>query len=66
VLISLASFGITAIVFFKLSKKLGFEMKLHELFAYYFFYSVLWIAVIVIGYVQVIALKRRVAPDWKT
>ena len=41
-------------------------MKLHELFVYYFFYSVLWIAVIFIGYVQVIAFRKRVAPDWKT
>lgn len=66
VLISLTSFGITAIVYFKLSKKLGFEMKFHELFAYYFFYSVLWLAVIFLGYVQVIAFKKKVAPDWKT
>jgi len=65
-LISLTSFAITAVVFFKLSKKLGFEMKIHELFVYYFFYSVLWIAVIFIGYVQVIAFRKRVAPDWKT
>jgi cellulose synthase/poly-beta-1,6-N-acetylglucosamine synthase-like glycosyltransferase len=65
-LISLASFAVTAVVFYKLSKKLGFEMKLQELFVYYFFYSVLWIAVIVIGYIQVIAFRRRVAPDWKT
>jgi len=65
-LISFTSFAVTAIVFFKLSKKLGFEMKLHELFVYYFFYSVLWMAVIVIGYVQVIAFRKRVAPDWKT
>ena len=66
VLISLASFGITAAVFFKLSKKLGFEMKFHELFVYYFFYSALWIIVIVIGYIQVIAFRKRAAPDWKT
>lgn len=66
VLISLASFGVTAVVYFKLSKKLGFEMKLHELFVYYFFYSTLWIAVIIIGYVQVIAFRKKVAPDWKT
>jgi poly-beta-1,6-N-acetyl-D-glucosamine synthase len=65
-IISLASFAITAVIFFKLSKKLGFEMKLHELFVYYFFYSVLWLAVIFIGYVQVIAFRKRVAPDWKT
>ena len=65
-LISFTSFAVTVVVFFKLSKKLGFEMKLHELFVYYFFYSVLWMAVIVIGYVQVIAFKKRVAPDWKT
>ena len=66
VLISLTSFAITALVFYKLSKKLGFEMKLHELFVYYFFYSVLWIAVIFIGYVQVVVFRKRVAPNWKT
>lgn len=65
VLISLVSFAITAVVYFKISKKLGFEIKLHELFVYYFFYSTLWIAVIVIGYVQVIAFRKKVAPDWK-
>ena len=65
VLISLASFAITAVVYFKLSKTLGFEMKLHELFVYYFFYSTLWIAVIIIGYVQVIAFRKKGAPDWK-
>ena len=66
VLIWLTSFGITAAAYFKMSKKLGFEMKLSELFVYYFFYSVLWIAVIIIGYVQVIAFKKRMAPNWKT
>jgi cellulose synthase/poly-beta-1,6-N-acetylglucosamine synthase-like glycosyltransferase len=66
VLISLMSFAITAVVFFKLSKKLGFEMKIHELFVYYFFYSVLWIAVIFIGYFDVLIRRTKVAPDWRT
>jgi hypothetical protein len=66
VLIWLTSFGITVAAYFKISKKLGFEMKLSELFVYYFFYSVLWMAVIIIGYIQVIAFKKRMAPNWKT
>ncbi len=66
VLISLGSFALTAIVFFVFSRKLGFEIKLHELFIYYFFYSVVWMAIIVIGYVQVLVFKKKVAPDWVT
>jgi hypothetical protein len=41
-------------------------MKLHEVFVYYFFYSVLWIAVIFFGYFQVIVLRKTSAPNWKT
>ncbi len=65
-LISLASFGITAVTFYAFSRKLGFEMKLHELFIYYFFYSFVWIAIMAIGYVQVLFFKKKVAPDWVT
>jgi cellulose synthase/poly-beta-1,6-N-acetylglucosamine synthase-like glycosyltransferase len=63
-IISLGSFAITATTFYILSKKLGFEIKLHELFVYYFFYSILWIAIIIIGYIQVIAFRKKAAPDW--
>jgi cellulose synthase/poly-beta-1,6-N-acetylglucosamine synthase-like glycosyltransferase len=66
ILISLASFAVTAATFFVFSRKLGFEIKLHELFIYYFFYSVIWLAIMVIGYVQVLVFKKDVAPDWKT
>ena len=49
-IISLSSFGLTAAVFYGFSRKLGFrEMKLHELFVYYFFYSNIWMALIIIG-----------------
>ena len=65
-LISLSSFVITAVLFYRFSRKLGFEMKIHELFVYYFFYSVLWIGVIFIGYFQVLVLRKKVAPDWRT
>ena len=65
-LISLASFGITAVTFYAFSRKLGFEIKLHELFVYYFFYSFVWITITVIGYVQVLVFKKNVAPDWVT
>ncbi len=66
VVISLASFGVIAVTFYGFSKKLGFEMKLHELFLYYFFYSTLWMGIIILGHLQVIFFRKRVAPDWKT
>ncbi len=66
VLIALSSFAVTALLFYRFSKKLGFEFKLHEVFVYYFFYSVLWIAVIFIGYFQVLVLRKNSAPNWKT
>jgi biofilm PGA synthesis N-glycosyltransferase PgaC len=64
--ISLSSFGLTAAVFYGFSRKLGFEIKLHELFVYYFFYSSLWMAIIIIGHIQVIAFRKKFAPDWRT
>lgn len=66
ILVSLASFGVTVATFLAFSKRLGFEIKIHELFVYYFFYSVIWLAIMVIGYVQVLVFKKNVAPDWKT
>jgi hypothetical protein len=66
VLIALSSFAVTALLFYRFSKKLGFEFKLHEVFVYYFFYSVLWIGVIFIGYFQVLVLGKKSAPNWKT
>lgn len=65
-LIMLGSFVITAITFFIFSRKLGFEIKLHELFVYYFFYSILWVAIIIIGYIQVLAFGKKEAPNWRT
>jgi cellulose synthase/poly-beta-1,6-N-acetylglucosamine synthase-like glycosyltransferase len=66
-IISLSSFGLTAAVFYGFSRKLGFrEMKLHELFVYYFFYSNIWIALIIVGSIQVFVLKKKAAPDWRT
>ncbi len=66
-IISLSSFGLTAAVFYGFSRKLGFrEMKFHELFIYYFFYSNIWIALIIVGSIQVFVLKKKVAPDWRT
>jgi len=65
-LMSLAGFGITAGVFYGFGRKLGFkEMKLHELFLYYFFYSSLWWAFVIVGQVQVI-FGRKHGPGWKT
>ena len=65
--ISFSSFGLTAAVFYGFSRKLGFkEMKLHELFVYYFFYSNIWIALIIVGSIQVFIFRKKVAPDWRT
>jgi len=64
--VALSSFAVTAVLFYRFSKKLGFEMKFHEVFVYYFFYSVLWICVIFVGYFQVLVLRKNSAPNWKT
>ena len=65
--ISLSSFGLTAAVFYGFSRKLGFrEIKLHELFVYYFFYSNIWMVLIIIGSIQVFVFRKKVAPDWRT
>lgn len=65
--ISLGGFALTAATFYGFSRKLGFkEMKLHELFVYYFFYSTIWLILIVVGYVEVIAFRKKVAPGWRT
>ncbi len=67
VAISLISFGITAGIFYGFSRKLGFrELKLHELFVYYFVYSTVWMIIIVVGHIQVLLLGKKGGPDWKT
>jgi biofilm PGA synthesis N-glycosyltransferase PgaC len=66
-LISMSGFAITAAVFYGFSRKLGFrEVKLHELFVYYFFYSSIWMIIIVVGHIQVFALGKKAGPGWKT
>ncbi len=66
-LISMSGFAVTAGVFYGFGRKLGFhEMKLHELFVYYFFYSSVWMIIIVIGHIQVLVLRKKAGPDWKT
>ncbi len=65
-LISLSGFAFTAAVFYGFSRKLGFQIKLHELFVYYFFYSTIWMIIIVIGHIQVFALGKKAGPGWKT
>jgi len=65
-LIMAGSFVITAVTFFIFSRKLGFEIKLHELFVYYFFYSILWLGIILIGHIQVLVFRKDVAPNWRT
>ena len=66
-LISMSGFAFTAAVFYGFARKLGFrEVKLHELFVYYFFYSSVWMVIIVIGHIQVFALGKKSGPGWKT
>ena len=65
-LISLSGFALTAAVFYGFSRKIGFEIKLHELFVYYFFYSSIWMLIIVMGHIQVLLLGKKAAPDWRT
>jgi poly-beta-1,6-N-acetyl-D-glucosamine synthase len=65
--ISLSGFGFTAAIFYGFARKLGFrETKLHELFIYYFFYSSVWMILIIIGHIQVFALGKKAGPGWKT
>jgi cellulose synthase/poly-beta-1,6-N-acetylglucosamine synthase-like glycosyltransferase len=65
-IMSLAGFAITAAVFYGFGRKLGFhDMKLHELFLYYFFYSSLWWIFVIVGMVQAIG-GRKSGPGWKT
>jgi hypothetical protein len=65
-IMSLGGFAITAAVFYGFGRKLGFrDMKLHELFLYYFFYSSLWWIFVIVGMVQVIG-GRKSGPGWKT
>lgn len=65
-LISFSGFAITAVVFYGFGRKLGFrEIKLHELFVYYFFYSSVWMAIIIAGHIQVL-FGKKAGPDWKT
>jgi len=65
-LISLGSFAATAILFLLYSRKLGFEIKLHELFIYYFFYSTLWLTIIITAAIKTLVFKKTSIPDWKT
>jgi poly-beta-1,6-N-acetyl-D-glucosamine synthase len=64
--ISMSGFALTAAVFYGFSRKLGFHIKIHELFVYYFFYSTIWMVIIVIGHIQVLTLGKKAAPGWQT
>jgi hypothetical protein len=66
-IISMSGFAITSAVFYGFARKLGFrDVKIHELFVYYFFYSSVWMILIVIGHIQVFALGKKSGPGWKT
>jgi hypothetical protein len=56
--ISMSGFAITAGIFYGFARKLGFQIKLHELFIYYFFYSSVWVMIIIVGHIQVLALGK--------
>lgn len=64
-LASILSFAVFSILFFSLSRKLGFEFKIHEFFIYYFFYSFLCLIIAIIGLIQVFILHKKTATDWK-
>jgi cellulose synthase/poly-beta-1,6-N-acetylglucosamine synthase-like glycosyltransferase len=66
-LISMSGFAFTAAVFYGFARKLGFKkIKLHELFVYYFFYSTVWMIIIIVGHIQVLVLGKKAGPGWKT
>jgi poly-beta-1,6-N-acetyl-D-glucosamine synthase len=65
--ISMSGFAITAATFYGFGRKLGFnQIKLHELFVYYFFYSSIWFIIIIVGHIQVLLLGKKAGPGWKT
>ncbi len=66
-IISLSGFAFSAGVFYGFSRKLGFnQIKLHELFVYYFFYSTIWMVLLIVGHIQVFVLGKKAGPGWKT
>lgn len=63
--ISLVSFLSFSVLFFILSRKLGFKFKIHEFFVYYFFYSLLVLLIMIVGLIKVFVFKRKLVSDWK-
>jgi len=61
----LLSFFAFSVLFWVFAKKLDFAFKLHEFFVYYFFYSPVYLAMIIVNMVQVLLLHREVEVDWK-
>ncbi|MBS7649169.1 glycosyltransferase family 2 protein [Candidatus Bathyarchaeota archaeon] len=64
--ISLSMFLIFALSYFLFSRKLAFQFRIHEFLFYYFFYSLLNILLVIVGIIEVFALKKRTVSDWKT
>ena len=64
--VTVLSFSIFSIIFFGLSKKLGFNFKIHEFFFYYFFYSLLCLFFLIVELVQVFIFNKKLSIDWKT
>ena len=63
--ISLVSFISFSLIFTYFAKKLRFELKLHELLPYYFFYSFIWLMITIISLIQVVVFNKSTVEDWK-
>ena len=62
---SILAFSIFCMLFYYFSSKLGFKFRIHEFFLYYFFYSTLYLMIIISTVIRVLILHREVDVDWK-
>jgi hypothetical protein len=58
-----SSFSLLNLMF---ARKLRCRFSLPHFFAYFFFYSPLWLAIMATNLMRVIVLKNRIEVDWKT
>lgn len=65
IITTLVSFGCIALLFFILSRRLGFEFRLHEFFGYYFAYSPVCILLLMSYLLQAAFLTEELDIDWK-
>jgi len=64
-ILSMLSFFIFSLIFYALSKKLGFTFKIHEFFIYYFIYSPLNLFITINGIIRVFIFNKKDTQDWK-